>query len=310
MHIPRKFLRLHKAANLAAYYPMRAITAVVDWSAGKAGAEEREPDLEQPVSQLVTQRQCESAVFDEWRAALHPLDRDMRYNRKLWEWVYILQVLASKGMLREGMRGLGFGVGREPLAALMAKRGCSIVATDLPAAADEVSNWTDSGQHAAQLADLNPETLCPPELFAQRVRFQPMDMRHLDPGLRGFDFLWSSCALEHLGCLADGIEFIHRSLAALCPGGLAVHTTEYNVGSNSFTMRSGGVVLYRRRDIEALADELRRDGHTIELNLHPGGGAIDRYVDPPPYYRRKQHLKLIVGPFAATSLGLWIRKAG
>lgn len=312
MHIPRSIVSLWQSAGIVAYPPLHAVTVVLDSLSRTPRVNEHEPDLEQPLSQLATQRQCESSLYDHWCHELRlPLDDDAhRYNRKRWEWVYILQVLASKGILREGARGLGFGVGREPLAALMAQRGCSIVATDLPSAADEVADWNETGQHAAQLADLNPGDLCPPELFAQRVRFQPMDMRRIDPALRDLDFVWSSCALEHLGSLKRGIEFIHQSLETLRPGGVAVHTTEYNVGSNSLTLSGGSVVLYRRRDILALADDLRRAGHTIELNLHPGTGAIDRYLDRPPYFRRKHHLKLLVGPFAATSLGLWIRKGG
>lgn len=311
MSVPRAIVALWQAAGVLAWRPLRALTAAVDALSRTPRLDAREPELERPVSQLATQRQCESPLFDSWRAEMRlPLDDAQRYDRKVWEWVYILQVLDSAGMLRHGTRALGFGVGREPLAALMARRGCTIVATDLPSASAEVAEWNDSGQHAAQLADLNGDGLCPPELFAARVRFQPMDMRRIDPALRGFDFVWSSCALEHLGNLQRGLDFIEASLETLRPGGLAVHTTEYNVSSNSLTLPRGSVVLYRRRDVMALAERLRRAGHELELNLHPGSGPIDRHVDRPPYYRRAgHHLKLLVGPFAATSLGISIRKS-
>jgi hypothetical protein len=44
----------------------------------------------------------------------------------------------------------------------------------------------------------------------------------------------------------------------------------------------------------------------MEINLHPGDGAIDAQIDRPPF--RAHHLKLLAGPFVSTSLGLWIRK--
>ena len=44
-------------------------------------------------------------------------------HRKLWELVFISQTLQELGKLEPGGRGLGFGVGREPLSSYFAKRG-------------------------------------------------------------------------------------------------------------------------------------------------------------------------------------------
>ena len=75
--------------------------------------------------------------------------------------------------------------------------------------------------------------------FDSRVQFQPADMRTLE-GLTGkYDFVWSSCALEHLGTLQAGIDFVVKSASMLKPGGVAVHTTEFNVGSNTGTIELG-----------------------------------------------------------------------
>lgn len=312
MAIPRSIVSLWQLAGALAWRPLRFATRTIDAFPGDPRFVAQEPSLKHPVSQLPTQSQCDSPLFDLWRRELGlPLDERQRYNRKIWEWIWILQSLETHGLLREGVRGLGFGVGREPLAAVMAKRGCTVLATDLPAAAEEVPEWGQTGQHASQLADLNRNGVCPPDLFVSRVSFRPMDMRALDPLLSGYDFVWSSCALEHLGSLERGLQFIEATLRTLRPGGVAVHTTEYNVGSNSLTLPRGSVVLYRRRDVVALAKRLEAAGHSIELNLHPGSGAIDSYVDTPPYFRRDgHHLKLTIGPFAATSLGICIRRSG
>ncbi|CAB3733546.1 hypothetical protein LMG22037_05808 [Paraburkholderia phenoliruptrix] len=54
-----------------------------------------------------------------------------RLARKQWEFVYTLEALSQARMLAPGKRGLGFGCGEEPLAAVMAKRGSIVTATDL-----------------------------------------------------------------------------------------------------------------------------------------------------------------------------------
>ena len=45
------------------------------------------------------------------------------------------------------------------------------------------------------------------------------------------------------------------SLRFLRPGGIAIHTTEFNVSSNDNTVADGDTVIYRKRDIEDLARE-------------------------------------------------------
>ncbi|GJG89158.1 hypothetical protein tb265_43390 [Gemmatimonadetes bacterium T265] len=265
-----------------------------------------EPTLEHPVSQLATQGQCESPLYRAWclRMKMDPAPAHHRYNRKLWEWVYILEVLQQRGLLRDGMRGLGFGVGTEPLTAVMADLGCRVVATDLPVEDAKSAGWVASDQHASTLEALNGAGICDPERFRRAVTYRAMDMTRIDPDLRDFDFTWSSCSLEHLGSLKAGMRFVENSLRCLKPGGVAVHTTEYNVLSNTRTMTGFPTVLYRRRDILALADRLRKAGHQITLNLNPGAGAVDQYHDVPPYYRQGHHLKLVAGEFVATSIGL------
>ena len=100
----------------------------------------------------------------------------------------------------------------------------------------------------------------------RHVRYRAVDMNAIPDDLRDFDFTWSSCALEHLGSLDAGAAFVLRQMACLRPGGTAVHTTEYVVSSDTDTVEKGGTVLYRRRDIEALAEQLRAAGHEIELD--------------------------------------------
>ena len=134
-------------------------------------------------------------------------------------------------------------------------------------------------------------------------------MTRIDPDLTNFDFVWSSCSLEHLGSLEAGVRFVENSLRCLKPGGVAVHTTEYNVRSNTRTLTGGATGHYRKRDIFALADRLRKAGHQITLNLNSGRGEIDTYYDVPPYYQQGPHLKLVLGEFVTTSIGLIITRS-
>ena len=87
---------------------------------------------------------------------------------------------------------------------------------------------------------------------------------------------------------------------------MAVHTTEYLVASNDETVEAGGTVFYRRRDIEALVDRLRRAGHAIDVDFTLGSTPEDLHVDVPPY--TDVHLRTRLGDYETTSLALVITK--
>ena len=229
-----------------------------------------------------------------------------RLHRKQWEFVYIMQVLSHMGMLTPGRRGLGFGVGNEPLPAAMAARGCEIVATDCDYEQAKAAGWVSTDQHTT--GAVNDRGICDAVAFAERVRFRVVDMNAIPEDLLNFNFTWSSCALEHLGSIANGLRFIKQSLRPLVSGGIAVHTTEFNCYSNKQTIDNEGTVLFRRRDIERLASELSAEGHQIRLNFELGSSPIDTHIDVAPYSENR-HLKLLIGRFASTSYGLMIQKA-
>ena len=231
-------------------------------------------------------------------------------NRKFWEWCAIAQALDERRMLRSGISGLGFAVGREPLASHFAARGCDILATDLEAENSE-GNWISTDQHASSLEALFQPLLVQREVFEARVAFKPADMRTLK-GLTGeHDFIWSSCALEHLGTLQAGIDFVVESSKLLRPGGVAVHTTEFNVASELATVEAGGNVIYRRSDILALAAQLRLLGlHLVTPDFDAGNHRYDLEFDTPPYMESgKVHLKLEIDGFVSTSMLLIVERA-
>jgi hypothetical protein len=230
-------------------------------------------------------------------------------HRKMWEWCAIAEVLDEAGLLTGDREGCGFAVGHEPLAALFAAYGARILATDLDAAQDQ--GWSEAGQNAQSLDGIYWPNLISRELFNARATFQPVDMRVMDNlEHKRFDFVWSSCALEHLGTLQDGLDFVERATHILKPGGLGVHTTEFNVSSEHDTIEVGDNVLYRHSDFEALASRLERCGARLRpLNLDVGAQAADRQYDEPPYYvAGRQHVKLLIGPFVSTSILLVVEK--
>jgi hypothetical protein len=230
------------------------------------------------------------------------------FHRKYWEWVYIAHHLRE--CAREGRRGLGFGVGAtEPLAALFASRGARIRATDAPEAIGVAAGWRQGGALALAVDELRHEGIIDKERLRERVEFRECDMNAIPAELRDFDFCWSSCCLEHLGDLRKGLDFIINSVErTLAIGGIACHTTEFNLSSNSATVERGSTVLYRRCDIEALIDELRARGHEVDdFRIAPDSLVVDGYVDTPPF-GPPAHLKLDLGGFTATSMGLVVRR--
>src|SRR5262245_15460556 len=111
-----------------------------------------------------TQAHMESETFAHWMRALVPWSgwtpQGPRMHRKVWEFCFVAQSLHERGLLRPGSRGLGFAVGQEPLPALFAGMGCTIVATDQAEAEAARTGWVHTNQHAAGLACLERPTLC------------------------------------------------------------------------------------------------------------------------------------------------------
>jgi hypothetical protein len=231
-------------------------------------------------------------------------------HRKLWEWCAIAQSLEERGMLVPNKTGMGFAVGQEPLASLFAAKGCNILATDY-LGDDSGNQWSSTGQLATSHEAVRWPGLISEQLFQCNVQYQNVDMRDLSLLPKAnLDFLWSSCSFEHLGSLNLGMEFVQKAMDCLLPGGIAVHTTEYNVSSNDETIETGNSVIYRRRDIEALDYSLRKMGCAIEtLNFEAGAEQHDLAFDYPPYYSHgHQHIKLSLDGHISTSILLVIRK--
>lgn len=250
--------------------------------------------------------QLTSPAFLYW---IDRLGERLVLHRKLWEYAYVIQALWERGMLAAGKRGLAFAVGQEPLPSLFASFGCHILATDLDVNDARSATWSQTGAHAAAVEPLNRRGLCDPDRFRQRVAHRPVDMNDIPPDLSGFDFTWSSCSFEHCGSIELGQQFIWQQMKCLKPGGVAVHTTEFNLTSNTHTRAKGNTVLFRRRDIEEIARQLIADGHEVApIDLTIGPQPSDYEFDRLPY-SYEQHMKLEWRSYVTTSIGLIIRKS-
>lgn len=231
-----------------------------------------------------------------------------RLHRKQWEWVYIMAALRERGYPKPGMRGLGFGVGTEPLAALFASLGVNVVATDQAPETAAEGGWIQTGQHSTSLTQLNGRNICPPAEFQQRVTFRHADMNAIDADLVDFDFCWSACSYEHLGSIEHGLDFIKNSMRTLKKGGISIHTTELNLSSDILTFESPTLSLFRKSDFKRLTKDLRAAGHDVApMCFYPGSHPLDQYIDLPPW-KSDPHLRLEVGGYATTSWGIIVTK--
>jgi len=234
-----------------------------------------------------------------------------RIYRKYWEFVYIAQALYENGMLMPGKYGLGLACGKEPLPALFAAMGCRILATDLDANDARAAEWIAGDQNSMNsLESLNEQGVCPPEQFAERVAFRAMDMNDIPEELCAkFDFTWSCCAVEHIGGMEKSLKCLAESMKTLKSGGIAVHTFEFNLSSNEDTCFDPGCFVFRKCDVESVAQTLQAAGHEVfPLNFKIGPYFADNFVDMPPFKQHDVHLRLMIGNFVASSFGLIVRK--
>lgn len=277
-----------------------------------------EPSIVGLRSKPSTQSDMEAAWVAYWSRRL---GISVIYHRKIWELCYVLQALWEHGVLLEGSKGLGFGCGKEPIPSLLAAFGCQVTMTDLEPEQAQAKGWVGTQQHATQVDAGHHPHLVDATTFGQRVELQYVDMNDIPDTLRGYDFCWSICSFEHLGSIANGLRFVESSLKTLRPGGVAVHTTEFNFLNDASTIDNWPTVLFQRGHFVDLAQHLTAQGHSVcELDFDVGHGPMDRFVDLPPYGHDMTgalreiwagpapHLKLMLDGFASTCFGLIIKK--
>ena len=256
-------------------------------------------------SELCKAQDWQAAWFRRWCSEIGD---EPRFHRKQWEFVYVMQALWERGCITAGKKGLVFAVGTEPGPSVFANYGCEILATDILPAEGVEKGWTDADQLCFGIDSLNKRGLCDDATLKRHVKYRPVDMNEIPADLKDFDFNWSSCSFEHLGSIGKGLLFLENQFKTLKPGGWAVHTTEFNISSNDKTQETGDTVIFRMRDIEDFVKRMRKKGHFVEeLDYSLGGMPEDFYVDVTPH-RQDVHLRLQIGEYVVTSIGLIMQK--
>lgn len=221
------------------------------------------------------------------------LGERFQLHRKLWEFCAIAEVIATADSTGPPTKALGFGVGREPIAAWLANRGVQVVATDRP---DETAEWTATGQHARGLDDLFKPDICSREAFDRWVTFRDVDMNAIPDDLTGFDYTWSSGSFEHIGSFEASLTFFCRQMHCLKPGGIAVHTTEYNPDASGTTLETHDLVLFREQELRELDRRVTAQGDSL-MPIDFSRDHTDVVgADGMP------HINFRIGPYVTTSI--------
>jgi SAM-dependent methyltransferase len=234
------------------------------------------------------------------------------FHRKQWEFCYIMRELEEGGALTAGNRGVGFAVGREPMPSAIAARGVDVVISDLPTDDTISSAWGSSNQHAASIEQAHKPDLVDLATFKKHASFRAVDMNDVPYDLLNgtFDFAWSSSSLEHVGSCKRARRFLRKSVNAVKPGGLVVHTTEVVLSSLTRNHDIPGLCLFTKNMIQGIIDELRGLGHHVSP-VRWGIGENARYDYDVQPYSKTDHMALY-DPHAKvvhTSILLVIRRS-
>jgi SAM-dependent methyltransferase len=173
------------------------------------------PDQEWSPSKL-----CDAIDF--WNPAIVAQIRSMgqqpRFHTKQWEYAQLLESVTRFATGVESMVGLGCGV--EPTIPRLAAVAKEVVATDLYGMEGA---WKNASQR--------PDALWP-EL--KNLRVHSMNMRNIDLPEESADFLWSLCAVEHVGPANAVVDVVRQAGKLLRPGGHFFLSTEYTFEDTTF----------------------------------------------------------------------------
>jgi SAM-dependent methyltransferase len=272
-------------------------------------------------SKATTQEDVESKWLKYW---CQQLKIDPIYHRKIWELCYVPQAIYNHFGASLKLSGIGFGCGQEPLPSLFASMGWEITVTDLHPDKVKGLGWMETGQHTNMLEQAFFAHIVNREAFTENVGLKYVDMNEIPEDLYdSYDFCWSICALEHLGSIKNGLNFIENSLKVLKSGGIAVHTTEYNYTNEPETIDNWPTVIFQNHHFEEISKRLVDLGYQVaELNFDVGSQPLDRFIDIPPFAigegwlskdtwgntNQGAHLKLSVDGYPCTCFGLIIKK--
>jgi hypothetical protein len=246
-------------------------------------------------------------------------------HRKIWEYFIInknLEIHFNNKFYNK--KGLGFAVGNEPLVPYFILKKNYITATDISKNNINYKKWflTNQNIDIGFNKYINPKSekyMLDEETFNSYCEKLYINMNNLPKKINNnkYDFLWSSCALEHLGSVKKSFDFIIKSLKFLKKGGIAVHTTEYNYISNDKTLITEDCIIFLKSHFKILGKKLKKFGYKLlPINFNRENTFINNNVDVYPYNtvkdcklcnyilndNKKTHINLNISGYNSTSI--------
>jgi hypothetical protein len=258
-------------------------------------------------SEIVSERRFLEADFLYWMRFLR---ESPRLHSKQFQFYAIMDRAFGIKLSNDHkpLTAIGFGVGKEPIPSALVALGFSVIATDY-LDGENANAWRSTGQQSQALLDLNQRKLVTDVDFLRACEFVNMDMNEIPESLdESFDFVWSSCALGHIGSYEKGLDFIIRSLRLLKPGGWAVHTTEIDRSDIVEKFESPGLSFYKLQDLEELVNKSEKLGFN-PLKIEKGcfDGVSEKYVVSEPW-GSKPHLRIEIFEREINSVVIQIQK--
>lgn len=259
-----------------------------------------------PKPGIVTQHGLCSQDFYFWVDAIKERPK---FHRKQWEYFLALQTIwASSGGNLHGKKAILFGVGLDPIAAVLASLGMDVKATDFRGGANAAA-WKSTGQLSEDMSDLNARGICSREDFLDRCSYEEVDMSAIPNKFRSsFDYSLSFCSLGHIGGYREGLDFVEQSGKVLRPGGIAVHTTEIDLSEHLPVLESPNLSLYRSADLKKTLQTLTEQGYQVpDHSFKAGPGLADSHLDKEPY--SSTHLRFELLGHETTAFGFVFSKS-
>jgi Methyltransferase domain len=141
--------------------------------------------------------------------------------RKGWEFTQALYGLHELGLISRESRGLGVGVGREPLLFYLADRIGSVTGTDLYGK----EGWAENEANPKFVEET--ARFCPRSFDSSRLRLLTMDGTDLEFDSGRFDCVWSLSSIEHFGGHESARKSVEEMGRVTRRGGLVCVATEF-----------------------------------------------------------------------------------
>jgi hypothetical protein len=250
-----------------------------------------EPSSPNLQSEIVSERRFLEPEFFYW---MYLLKENPKLHSKQFQFYAIMDRAFSikKGSGSQSITAIGFGVGKEPIPSALVSLGYKVVATDY-FEGNIAKEWRSTGQQLEKLLDLNQRKIVSNETFLDCCTLLNIDMNSIPSSLHeSFDFVWSSCALGHIGSYKKGLDFVLNSLKLLKPGGWAVHTTEIDKSNSTERFESPNLNFYKLSDLEEALDNAERLGFTpLRIKEKSWDGISEKYIMSEPW-EDKPHIRI------------------